>query len=44
MNGQNKKSLYDITTSDQIPTRLLVIAGSADEAKDIVRAEGHKVA
>ena len=36
--------MYDITTQDPTPTRILVVAKTAEEAKAIARAEGHKVA
>lgn len=36
--------LYDITTEDPTPTRILVVAKTVTEAKEIVRAKGFKVA
>ena len=42
--AKKKMKLYDITTTDPTPTRILVVAQTVEEAKQIARAEGHKVA
>ncbi len=35
--------LYDIITQDREPVRVLVVAGTAEQAKQIARDAGHTV-
>jgi len=41
--GKKTMRVYDITTQDREPVRVLVVAPTVDEAKQIVRDQGHTV-